>query len=101
MRLARAHHRQTGVLEQETQDVLSILDAHVLRIGTDEGAESDLVDLDGRYTAWFDELGADTVVIRPDFYVYAALEWDQLGATIRGLADQLSLELRLEQSGRP
>lgn len=34
----------------------------------------DVVDLDGRCCQWFDELGAGTVIVRPDFYIYAAVD---------------------------
>lgn len=30
------------------------------------------VDVSGAYTAWFDKLEADTVLVRPDFYVFGA-----------------------------
>lgn len=44
--------------------------AVLVSIGPDEGC--DLVDVDGGYAAWLAGLGADTVVVRPDFYVYDA-----------------------------
>jgi resorcinol 4-hydroxylase (NADPH) len=47
------------------------------------GRGADVDDLDGRYTPWFDELGADAVVVRPDFYVCASLP------TVRDLAAAL------------
>jgi hypothetical protein len=36
------------------------------------GERGSVSDDAGTYTAWFDELGADAVIIRPDFYVYDA-----------------------------
>lgn len=30
-----------------------------------------LVDVEGTYASWFDDIGADFVVLRPDFYVAA------------------------------
>ncbi|GAB4078355.1 bifunctional 3-(3-hydroxy-phenyl)propionate/3-hydroxycinnamic acid hydroxylase MhpA [Nostocoides australiense] len=36
------------------------------------GEGADLVDADGGYAAWFDEIDADFVVLRPDFYIYDA-----------------------------
>lgn len=52
------------------------------------GEGSDLVDVDGKYAAWFTELGADTVIIRPDFYVYDA-------GALGGL-DEAMTDLRLK-----
>ena len=45
--------------------------AVLVSVGT-EGSGADLVDVDGGYARWFAELGADTVVVRPDFYLYDA-----------------------------
>ena len=42
-------------------------------------------DDDGTYTAWFDGLDADAVVVRPDFYVYDACPADGLDAVLRRL----------------
>lgn len=36
------------------------------------GDGAPVADVEGTYAAWFDELGADAVVVRPDFYVYDA-----------------------------
>lgn len=56
---------------------LQTLDAAVLHLGA-----GGLVDVDGSYRAWLDQLGCDAVLMRPDFYVYggarSALELDRL-----------------------
>jgi amidohydrolase family protein len=54
------------------------------------------VDVDGRYLAWFATLGADVVVVRPDFYVYAAVAADHLGAVLETLGGQLSITAAAE-----
>ena len=43
----------------------------------------------GTYTAWFDELDADAVVVRPDFYVYDACPTQGLDAVLRRLRSSL------------
>jgi len=53
------------------------------------GGAADVVDLDGRYGRWFDELGADTVIVRPDFYIYAAVDSTELSAALDELDSQL------------
>ncbi|WP_257605887.1 hypothetical protein [Rhodococcus sp. LW-XY12] len=44
------------------------LDGRCVRIGE---AECDVTDVDGTYSAWLDEIGAEFVILRPDFYVAA------------------------------
>ena len=39
-------------------------------IAAEFGPDGDTVDLDGAYASWFDRLGADAVLVRPDFYVF-------------------------------
>jgi 2-polyprenyl-6-methoxyphenol hydroxylase-like FAD-dependent oxidoreductase len=53
------------------------------------GAGADLEDVDGGYAAWFDELGADTVVVRPDFYLYDAGDLTGLDAAVTELRAKL------------
>ena len=36
----------------------------------DFGPQGDTVDLDGAYAAWFDRLGVEAVLVRPDLYVF-------------------------------
>lgn len=38
------------------------------------GAGCEVQDLDGTYARWFEALGADTVLVRPDFYVFGSGE---------------------------
>ncbi len=37
----------------------------------DFGREGDTLDVEGSYAAWFSRLGAQAVLVRPDFYVFA------------------------------
>jgi len=41
-------------------------------VSVDLGPGSAVVDVEGAYARWFEELGADTVLLRPDFYVFGA-----------------------------
>jgi len=76
-------------LPPAAQDVLDRLGARVLRIGAPGAAGVDVGDLDGRYELWFAELGTDTVIIRPDFYVYAATATAELAPTLDALDSRL------------
>jgi len=78
--------------------VLDALGARVLRIDPASGPGTDVTDLEGRYAQWFEELAADTVIVRPDFYVYAAVDASELAPRLRELAAQLSLEVRASSS---
>ncbi len=67
-------------LSAKAQATVARLGLRVLTIGDSEDSEDagdsngvDAVDLEGRYAAWFQELQAEAIVVRPDFYVYAAL----------------------------
>ncbi|USX56300.1 bifunctional 3-(3-hydroxy-phenyl)propionate/3-hydroxycinnamic acid hydroxylase [Lentzea sp. HUAS12] len=51
-----------------------------------------VVDVDLDYEAWFDELNATAVIVRPDFYLYAALpDLAVLGEALDDLARELEL----------
>jgi 2-polyprenyl-6-methoxyphenol hydroxylase-like FAD-dependent oxidoreductase len=54
-----------------------------------EDGEVDLVDVDGKYAAWFKELGADTIIVRPDFYTYDAGALAGLDAAVTDLRTTL------------
>ena len=56
---------------------------------TDQGDGADLVDVDGNYAAWFASLGVDTMIVRPDFYIYDAGALGGLDAALTGLRRQL------------
>jgi hypothetical protein len=51
--------------------------------------ESDVEDADGGYASWFAELGADTVIVRPDFYVYDAGDLTGLDTAVTKLRGML------------
>lgn len=87
------------------QQVLDRLGGRLLRVdpaGQEAGAanEAVVVDLDGRYAAWFSELGRDTVIIRPDFYVYAAVDRIELADVLHALGVQLTAPVALAAPAR-
>lgn len=51
--------------------------------------EGGLEDVDGTYADWFAELGAEAVVVRPDFYLYDAVPLAGLDQTLTRLREQL------------
>ena len=57
------------------------------------GEGAPVSDDEGTYTAWFDELVADAVVVRPDFYVYEACAAQDLDAVLRRLRSSLLADI--------
>ena len=65
--------------------------AFLERIDAPVIALSQLDDLDGRLTRWFDEHAIEGVLIRPDAYVFGAAEWpDEVSALIDDLHSHLT-----------
>lgn len=51
-----------------------------------------VIDMDAQATRWFDELGADVVLVRPDFYVFGAAGLADAGDLIDSLLRQVHLK---------
>lgn len=79
------------VLTDEQCRAWEDLDGRCVRIGT-AGTNCDVVDVDGTYEKWLDEIGADFVIVRPDFYVAAtASDAATLRASLDTIVDGLHL----------
>jgi hypothetical protein len=65
---------------------------HGMRL-VEVGEGAPVSDDEGTYTAWFDELGADAVVVRPDFYVYDACAAPNLDAVLGRLRSCLLTDI--------
>jgi len=72
-------------------ELTTALDLRVLRVGNEDRDDVDVIDLDGHYATWFEQLGVNTVVVRPDFYVYAAVDVTELVPALSELERQLDL----------
>lgn len=55
-------------LDQANEQFLEQIDAAVADFGPNGGT----VDVEGTYAAWFDRLGVDAVLVRPDLYVFGS-----------------------------
>jgi hypothetical protein len=49
----------------------------------DFSPSGDTKDLDGVYGGWFDRLGADVVLVRPDFYVFGTSSFEDVNALVQ------------------
>ncbi len=67
-----------GVLDKSARDAVRSLGGVV----ADFGPEGDTVDLDGVYAGWFERLGVEAVLVRPDFYVFGASWASEVGSLI-------------------
>jgi 2-polyprenyl-6-methoxyphenol hydroxylase-like FAD-dependent oxidoreductase len=63
-------HDPAAALTAAQRAFVSRLEVRCIAIGAPGGIE----DIDGAYRAWFAELGAPAVLVRPDFYVFGAGE---------------------------
>jgi 3-(3-hydroxy-phenyl)propionate hydroxylase/flavoprotein hydroxylase len=53
-----------------------------------------VVDVDGAYARWFEQLGADLVLVRPDFYIFgAAADVTEAEALVRSLAGAMRVSV--------
>ncbi|WP_410631623.1 bifunctional 3-(3-hydroxy-phenyl)propionate/3-hydroxycinnamic acid hydroxylase [Amycolatopsis sp. cmx-4-83] len=66
-------------LSELDQQALAVAGVRVVAFGEQPGGPV-VVDVDGTYRRWFDELGATAVAVRPDLYVFGA------GTDPKGLA---------------
>jgi len=57
-------------LTEEHREQLAMLDGITVRIGR-PGSVCDAIDVEGTYAKWLGEIGAQYVLLRPDFYVAA------------------------------
>ena len=48
----------------------------------DFGPQGDTVDLDGAYAAWFDRLGVEAVLVRPDLYIFGTSRASEVGPLV-------------------
>lgn len=81
-------------LSDNQKAFLELIDAKCVSV-VDPNADSkdSLVDVEGKYAAYFKEHGIEALVVRPDFYVYAGVpELNGLNEIIETLQTQISVK---------
>jgi hypothetical protein len=73
--------RSNGVAAALDHTSLQIIEDFTVAVA-DFGPGGDTEDLDGVYGAWFDRLGADVVLVRPDFYVFGTSSVENVNALL-------------------
>ncbi|QYE37108.1 bifunctional 3-(3-hydroxy-phenyl)propionate/3-hydroxycinnamic acid hydroxylase (plasmid) [Polymorphobacter sp. PAMC 29334] len=74
-------------LSERAREVLQRLEISV----ADFGDGSHTVDLDYTYADWFDRLGADAILVRPDFYVFGTAKSDGVDHLLATAGDLIGL----------
>jgi len=88
-------------LSEEAFTVLDVLAARVVRIEA-TALPGVARDRDGMYLEWMKELGAQALILRPDFYVFAAAsDGSDLESAIAELGEQLGLHRRSAIASSP
>lgn len=60
-------------------------------IVADFGPGGDTVDLDGNYAKWFDRLGTEAVLVRPDFYVFGTSSIAEVDSLVEAAQSMLGI----------
>jgi 2-polyprenyl-6-methoxyphenol hydroxylase-like FAD-dependent oxidoreductase len=68
----------TPIVDKPVQEAIRRLGGVV----ADFGLHGDTVDLDGTYANWFDRLGTNAVLVRPDFYIYGTSSVQEIKALL-------------------
>ncbi|WP_300680891.1 bifunctional 3-(3-hydroxy-phenyl)propionate/3-hydroxycinnamic acid hydroxylase [Nocardioides sp.] len=79
-----------AAVTEEHRRQLKGLDGIAVTIGA-AGSGADVIDVDGTYAAWFDDTGADHLILRPDYYVAATTTSADLDAVLGTLSSALDL----------
>lgn len=77
-------------LDRATREVLEQLDAGV----ADFGPDGDTLDLDGTYAAWFNRLGVEAILVRPDFYVFGSSPIAEVAALVSAAQKVIGMPAR-------
>lgn len=94
----RSQHGRVA-LGPATREFLEQIHAAV----ADFGPNGDTADLDGTYADWFDRLGVDAVLVRPDLYVFGSCSIAGVDDLVAAAGQALSMPVRApalaEQAG--
>jgi 3-(3-hydroxy-phenyl)propionate hydroxylase len=78
-------------LSEKTRETLAVLDVRVIELA--DGAQSGgqrILDVDGIYQRCLDDLGADLILIRPDFVLFGSAMATEVDDLVGALQEQLS-----------
>ncbi|UDY23405.1 bifunctional 3-(3-hydroxy-phenyl)propionate/3-hydroxycinnamic acid hydroxylase [Nocardioides sp. Kera G14] len=81
-----------ATVTEDTKSLLKELEGVAVTVGP-EGSGADVLDVEGTYAQWFADTGADHLVIRPDYYVAAAVAGEDVNDVVRRLAEAVALKV--------
>ncbi len=94
-------HDPSGSLSEPTRMVLADLGGRCINVDAVDADVTVATDVEGTYAAWFDQMGVDTVLIRPDGYVAAAVpSWRPTARSTRCCDRRSRRTRRLTPHGR-
>jgi hypothetical protein len=80
-----------GLLSDSQRALLDLLDIRILTVSPVPGT-SEVLDIEMDYDHWLMLMGAEAVIVRPDFYTYGSLSsLSGLGSALDTLRGQLEL----------
>ncbi|WP_043736752.1 bifunctional 3-(3-hydroxy-phenyl)propionate/3-hydroxycinnamic acid hydroxylase MhpA [Nocardia asiatica] len=79
-------HDPSAYLGAPVAQAFAAIGGRGVAIGTTAGAANDV---DGTYAAWFDRLQADVVLVRPDFYVAAAVSRAETDTAVQEILEKV------------
>jgi 3-(3-hydroxy-phenyl)propionate hydroxylase len=80
------------VLNADLHAFLDWLPARLVTFGDDDSEENVAVDVDGGFDAFFDRLGVEAIVVRPDFTIFGgARSIEELPGLVEALRERLHL----------
>ncbi|MDQ2902764.1 MAG: bifunctional 3-(3-hydroxy-phenyl)propionate/3-hydroxycinnamic acid hydroxylase [Ktedonobacteraceae bacterium] len=84
------------ILREGQREFLEAIGTHVLHLAESETTGSDtFVDLEGRYSGWFEQNDCEAVLMRPDFYVFGAVRrMEEIPDLVADLQAQLAMVFR-------
>jgi hypothetical protein len=84
-----------AALDAEARATLAEMGAHTVLIG--DAASADPAawrDLDGKFGPWLQQHGVDTVLVRPDFYLYGANAAGAVASKVNALVSDWATDLQ-------
>ncbi|WP_313234782.1 bifunctional 3-(3-hydroxy-phenyl)propionate/3-hydroxycinnamic acid hydroxylase MhpA [Sporosarcina ureae] len=80
------------ILSEEQMTILNDLETQFVHITLDQLSTKAAIDIDGEYTKYFKENGIETLIIRPDFYIFGGITFYQ---ELPSVIDELSKQIQI------
>jgi 3-(3-hydroxy-phenyl)propionate hydroxylase len=86
----------SSVLDEDLRGFLAELPARMVTFGADDAKENVVVDVDGAFGEFLDQLGVEAILVRPDFTIFGGVRsMDQVPGLVESLRRRLHLRSEL------